>query len=221
MKWHFSAMFSAAVISALTMSAALASIDNSATPPPSNTPESSFLVRSPSFSTCELEGFISLGLARAAMVFKTPKENLLRDNPDAFQTATINELFSEATTSTIKNYFSFGAKKFYDCVSRENIDIPINPSDAATCYAHHEIQFFASVSKSKKLNQEMALARVKQHLASVPLSPKLIEEVVAMEYRTENVDDEFELRRFIFESCLLPDQWSEWYQSVNPGYTKP
>ncbi len=177
-----------------------------------------FLVRRPAFTQCELEGFMSLTAARNALVFGSRKESLIAGTSTSpFRTAMVEDLYVQKASGHLKNHPSFAAQKFYECSAREQLGLAPNPGGAAICLARLDIVFYLDVDRRKGRAQSEALARFKKSFPDVPKSvfpDDLVEKIAPMVFRITSEDGEYELRRFVFETCLFPDGWKQWWDAV-------
>jgi len=178
------------------------------------------LIARQAFRTCEAEAFIALLIARNAMHLGDTRESLLA-NPSTGerQAAMINEVFDEMSRTGSKDHGGYAARKFYQCAKREGLGLTENPG-AAVCLARHDIVFFITIDRNKGVPQAEALARIKRFLgnsSNAVYPPALIDQLVPMTYRVASMDEDFLLRRLVFETCLFPEEWKAWYEATQRG----
>lgn len=177
-----------------------------------------FLVRDPAFTGCELESFIALTIARNAIAFGQTESSLLAANgSDPAKAALIGELFGRMKDQNFRNYPRFGAEKFYQCAEREKVPVKKNMNAASVCMARQDIPFYLQAGKEQRLSQAEAVASTRKILANQPKDiypDALIEELAPMIYRNTSSNGFFEIRRFMFESCLFPAEWKAWWDAV-------
>jgi hypothetical protein len=178
-----------------------------------------FLVSRPAFRTCEREAFIALMIARNGMHFNDTRESLLANQSSGEpQIAMINELFDEIGRTGSKDHAGFAARQFYQCAKRERLALTENFAGATVCLARHDIVFFITIDRNKGVPQTESLARIRSLLGNSAVYPvALVEQLVPMTYRLTSADEDFMLRRLIFESCLFPDDWKAWYEATQRG----
>lgn len=173
-----------------------------------------FLVRRSTFTGCELEAFISLTAARSALMFHATKDSLLAARSTGpWQRAMIADLFAQIEGGGLKNHPYFAAEKFYQCAEREELAVRKNVGGAAVCLARLDIVFYLDSDRRKGRTREEALARFRRSFANVPESvfpAALVEQLAPMAFRISADDDEYELRRLVFETCLFPGEWKAW-----------
>ncbi len=178
-------------------------------------PAQDFLVRRSAFTGCELEGFMALTAARNALVFHATKESLVGDAaPASWRSQMVEDLF--ARKDRLDNHASFAAEKFYACADREQLGLAKNPG-AWVCLARVDIVFFLDTDRRKGRPREEAVARFEKTFAAVPKEvypDELVEKLAPMVYRISSDEDEYDLRRFVFETCLFPDDWKRWWDAV-------
>ena len=179
------------------------------------------LIARPAFRACEGEAFIALLIARNAMHLNDTRESLLANSSTGeLQAATINELFDDMARTGSKDHGGFAARKFYQCAKREGLGLTENMAGAAVCLARHDIVFFITIDRNKGVPQAEALARIKRFLgnsSNAVYPPALIDQLVPMIYRVASMDEDFLLRRLVFETCLFPDDWKAWYEATQRG----
>jgi hypothetical protein len=183
--------------------------------------QATLLMDRPGFRQCEWEGFTSLIIARNAMQLKDTRESLLAVKSNGpFVIATINELFDEMEKTGGRNHGVFAAKKFYQCAKRENLPIAEGPPNAWICLARQDILFYANTDRVKGRSPDESRRRLKAYLGDISETvypPALVDRLVPMVYNAADDDDELELRRLVFESCLFPDDWKAWFPVNRPG----
>lgn len=193
------------------------------TPPPAPAPvagtPAGFLVRDPTFTYCELEAFVAHDAARQTLLFGQGQEAMLANaKGDASLTQLINEIFRQVKEEGLEDHARFASAQFYQCVDREKLSLPRNPGGAAVCLARTDIVFFLNADRQRGKSPEEANQRLKDTLrsASQTVYPHdLIDQLTPMAYRIQNEDDHYELRRFVFETCLVPKDWRDWWNSTH------
>lgn len=170
------------------------------------------------FQACEAEAFLALVVARNAMHLGNSQasQRAVPSNGD-FALATIDEVYETLARTGSKDHGGFAAAKFYQCSERERLGLRANPSGAAVCLARQDLVFFLHAERLRGRAPAEAVARVKQLFGpSSPAvyPPALIDQLAPMVYRVQSGDDEYELRRFVFETCLFPSEWQAWYEST-------
>jgi len=191
-------------------------------PPPQHgggraAPTQDHLVRRPDFTQCELEGFIALAAARGAFAFHVSKEQALAATKVASTQAMIEDLYAAKESGAVRNHASFAERRFYACADARRLGIEKKPGGAAVCLAHLDIVFYLDAWREKGETQEEALAHFRRSFANSPrdIYPDALADALApMVYRATTSDDDYELRRFVFESCLFPDEWKAWWEST-------
>lgn len=180
----------------------------------------SLLFDQPAFRQCEAEAFLALVVARNAMHLDNSKETQLAVKSNgAFTIAAIEEVYADIARSGTRDHGGFAARKFYECVKREGLPLDEKPS-AAVCLARQDIVFFLNVDRQRGRTQAEAGARVKGMLSktSQTVYPEaLIDRLLPMVYRVSSDDDEYELRQFVFETCLMPEDWTAWFKASQGG----
>ena len=181
----------------------------------------SLLFEHPAFRQCEAEAFVSLVIARNAMHLGNSKQSQLDVKSNgAFSLAAINEVYAEMDQSGSKDHGNFAARKFYQCAKREGLNVAEDVKSAAVCLARQDIVFFVNVDRERGRPQAEAAGRIKSFLSksSKTVYPDaLIDQLVPMVYRATSSDDEYQLREFVFETCLLPEDWNAWYKASQSG----
>jgi hypothetical protein len=225
--WHRLAL--AALLSSSACQTAQPSRPTAASGPPAASTASStvaptagsvpdFLVRRSTFTGCELEGFVSLTAARNALVFGAKKESLLGARGNGpWQRAMIDDLFARMKVHGLRSHGSFAAEKFYQCADRQRLALTKNAAGAAACLARLDIVFYMDADRRKGRTQGETLAHFKRNFAHVPkdvFPEALVEQLAPMVFRISSDDGEYELRRFVFETCLFPDEWKQWWESA-------
>lgn len=169
----------------------------------------------PDFQQCEAEAFLALVVARNAMHLDNTKETQLAvPSNGEFAVATIEEVYAEVARSGTRDHGGFAAKKFYQCVQRSGLPLRERIAEAGVCLARQDIVFFVNVDRQRGRSQAEAGLRAKNLLSkrSNGVYPEaLIDQLVPMVYRVASGDDEYELRQFVFQTCLLPEEWQAWY----------
>jgi hypothetical protein len=201
---------------ALVLAACQTTGSASATPateaPP---PAPDFLVRRPAFTGCELEGFMSLTAARNAIVFADKKENLLGKAPTPWRTAMVEELYARKADDKL-THAGFAAQKFYECADRERLGLARN-AGAWVCFARLDVVFYLDADRRKGRTRDEAVARFQRSFAKVPKAvfpDGLVDKIAPMVFRITTDEGEYELRRFVLETCLFPDDWKAWWDAV-------
>ncbi|WP_394825663.1 hypothetical protein [Pendulispora albinea] len=173
----------------------------------------------PTFEVCEREAFMSLLAARNALLFHSSRESLPGANSDdLFIIPMINESYGKMKNEDLSNHGVFAAEKFYQCADREKLSVSKDPDGAAVCLGRHDILFFLDAGRREGQTQEQAKARTKSILKRDLTSTypsALIDELTPMVYRTNSADENYALRRFVFETCLFPTEWKAWWNSFN------
>ncbi len=168
------------------------------------------------YQQCEGEAFLSLIIARNGMHLNNTRQSLLEVKSNgAFQIETINELFDEIDKTGSKEHGQFAAKKFYQCTKREGLPIKENLDGAKVCLARQDVVFYVNDFHRSGDPQPEALAKIKRYVekSSKAVYPDdLIDLLVPMVYRVTTDEDEYELRRLVFRTCLLPNEWNAWYK---------
>jgi hypothetical protein len=210
-----------ALLVPLVLCAACASPLPKSAPPAAGTGagrSTGFLVRDPAFTLCELESFVALTTARNAIVFGQAETTLLATNGnDPAKAAMIGELFGRMREQGLRNYPQFGAEKFYQCTEREKLPVAKRMNAASVCMARQDIPFYLYANKTRGLSQADAVVATRKVLANQPKDvypDALIDELAPMIYRSTSSDGFFEIRRFMFESCLFPVEWKAWWEAV-------
>lgn len=175
----------------------------------------------PAFQQCEAEAFLALVVARNAMHLGNSKETQLavRSNGE-FAIATIEEVYSEMRRSGTRDHGSFAARKFYRCAQRSGLPLREDIAAAGVCLARQDIVFFVNVDRQRGRPPAEAGARAKDLMSksSASVYPEaLVDQLVPMVYRVASDDDEYELRQFVFETCLLPEAWKAWFEASQKG----
>ncbi len=176
------------------------------------------LMDRPEFQQCEAEAFTALVIARNAMHFKMSQQSQLdvKSNGD-FSVATIKEVYAEMDRSGSQDHGGFAARKFYQCTKREGLDLVEDLKAAPVCLARQDIVFFVNADRARARPQDEAGGRIKNLLSRRPQAvypEALIDKLVPMIYRVQSDDDEYQLRQFVFETCLFPEDWNAWFKSV-------
>ncbi|MCX2863437.1 hypothetical protein OOZ63_16525 [Paucibacter sp. PLA-PC-4] len=176
------------------------------------------LMDRPEFQRCEAEAFTALVIARNAMHLNMSQQSQLdvKSNGD-FSVATIKEVYAEIDRSASRDHGGFAARKFYQCAKREGMDLVEDLKAAPVCLARQDIVFFVNAERAGARPQDEAGGRIKNLLSrsSQAVYPgALIDKLVPMVYRVQSDDDEYQLRQFVFETCLFPEDWNAWFKSV-------
>lgn len=183
-----------------------------------------FLVRKPEFTTCEVEAFVAVGIARNAIVLKETQASMLAVKTNGpLQVAMINEVFERMKTQNLRDHGLFAAEKFYQCTQRQKLPVSRNLNGASVCLARQDILFYLNASRLKGQTEADAVFRVKGQFekSSQAIYPdSLIDQLAPMAYRAISDNGAFELRRFAFETCLFPKDWTAWYNSMQPAPAK-
>ncbi len=171
----------------------------------------------PAFRHCEAEAFLALVVARNAMHLDNSKATQLAVKSNgAFTIAAIEEVYADIARSGTRDHGGFAARKFYECVKREGLPLDEKPSAAAVCLARQDIVFFLNVDRQRGRTQADAGVRIKGLLSksSKTVYPEaLIDQLLPMVYRISSDDDEYDLRQFVFETCLMPEDWTAWFKA--------
>jgi hypothetical protein len=177
-------------------------------------------LRAPAFEQCELEGFVATDLGRQALLFGETREKLLEQNGlGELQRQAIEALHAGIRDKTVSHYAAFAADRFYACAERLKLPVARNTKAASVCFARTDIQFFAQRHKEKGLSAEQARANFRTVFKDTPkeiFPDSLVDELTNWEYQVERPAEQYELRRFILESCLFPEEWKRWYNSLHP-----
>lgn len=186
-----------------------------ACPAQAQTQKQTHLFDEPAYQQCEAEAFLSLVVARNAIHLGNSKESQLavKSNSD-FTVAVIEEMYADMAQSGTRDHAGFAAKKFYQCIKREGLPLAENLGGASVCLARQDIVFFVNADRQRGRPQAEALTRIKGLLSKAPKAvypEALIDQLVPMVYRVKSNDDEYDLRQFVFETCLMPDEWKAWY----------
>lgn len=97
---------------------------------------------------------------------------------------------------------------------------PANQEDlyAATfCLARQDILFYLSIDREKGLLEDEAGERIRQRFSKSSqsvYSEAIIERLIPIVYQVADDEDEYKLRRYVFETCYLPDDWRAWDKSI-------
>lgn len=189
-----------------------------ADPPPTSQPSMrDYLVRRTSFTMCELEGFIALSAARNAFALGVSKEAMLAGTKPPERRAMLEELYARKESGALKNHASFAEERFYQCTDTRGLTLE-KKRGAATCLARLDIIFYMDSYRAKGATQAQMLARFKRAFAKSPKDvypDALVEKLAPMVYRATTDDDNYELRRFVFETCLFPDEWKAWWDGTH------
>lgn len=198
------------------MSVACASTPPSA-PAPSAGTAARHLVRDPAFLLCEAEAFVAHDAARQTLLFEQGQEAMLANaKGDASLTRLINEIFRQIREEGLKEHAKFGSAQFFQCVDREQLPVARNPGGAAVCLARTDMVFFLNADRQRGKTAEEASQNLRNTLRGASAAvypPDLVDQLTPMAYRIQNEDDHYELRQFVFETCLLPKEWKDWWNS--------
>lgn len=176
------------------------------------------LMDNEAFQECEAEAFLALVIARNAMHLGTSQaaQRAVPSNGE-FALATIDEVYETLARTGSRDHGGFAATKFYACNSRGPLGLPENRNAAAVCLARQDLVFFLNAERVRGRAPTEAVARVKQlfgQSSPAVYPPALIDQLAPMVYRVQSGDDEYELRRFVFETCLFPREWQAWYEAT-------
>lgn len=188
--------------------------------PPATAAAPIFLVRDPVFLLCEAEGLVAHDAARQALLFDQSQADMLTNaQGDASLTALINEIFRQAREEGLKEHAKFGAAQFYRCVEREGLTQVRNPN-ATICLARTDLVFFLNADRIRGKTPEEANQGLKKYLQNTSQAvypPALVDQLTPMVYRIQNEDDHYDLRQFVFQTCLVPEDWKAWWNSTQQG----
>ena len=131
--------------------------------------------------------------------------------------AMLEELYARKEDGTLRDYPSFAEEKFYQCTDAEGLALDKKLGGGTICLARLDIVYFLDGYRMQGVPPVQALARFKRTFASSPKDAypdALVEQLVPMVYRATTSEDNYELRRFVFETCLFPEEWKVWSQST-------
>ena len=167
------------------------------------------ILEAPAFQECELKAFVALTAARNVMHLNATKESLLTgENIGDYQRKMADDLFKYIEQSGSKDHGEFASNQLYDCAKSKELSLPTVEGLARTCLKRHDIIFFLGVQRQCVLSAQEAVIEVKSGLtsrSSATYPAELIELLGPAVYGFP--DDEFKLRKLVFESCFLPDDW--------------
>ena len=170
------------------------------------------------FRECEAEAMTALSIARNTMHLQNSKQSMLDVKSNAeFQIATIKEVNEEIKRSGSKDHAGFAAKKFFECTKRAGLPIKEDLYAATFCLARQDILFYLSIDREKGLLEGEAGERIRQRFSKSSqsiYSEPIIERLVPIVYQVADDEDEYKLRRYVFETCYLPDDWRAWDKSI-------
>ena len=174
------------------------------------------LLEGKAFQLCEAEAFASLIIARNAMQLNDTRESLMAGSGSPEQAREVAELFDEIERTKGKDHGKYAARRFYDCARRENLGVKEDIEWASVCLSRHDIVFYVGADRVKGTPQSEAAARAKRTLSRMSAArypEPLIDAFVPMIYRVQSSDDDYLMRRFVFESCLFPDEFKRMLES--------
>lgn len=174
----------------------------------------------------------ALSIARNTMHLKNSKQSTLDVKSNAeFQIATTKEVNEEIKRSGSKDHAGFAARKFFECTKRAGLPIKEDLYAATFCLARQDILFYLSIDRELGLPESEARERIRQRFSKSSksvYSDAIIERLVPIVYQVTDDEDEYKLRRYVFETCLLPDDWGAWdpvghvkFPHLWPGQTPP
>lgn len=170
------------------------------------------------FRACETQAMTALVIARKAMHLNNSKQSLLDlESNREFEIASINEVFDEIARTGSKNHGGFAAKKFFECTKRAGLPVKENLDDATFCLARQDIVFYLNIDRERGHSEGEAGERLRKLLSKSSksaYSDAMIDILVPIVYRVTDNDDEYKLRRYVFETCYLPDDWKAWDKSI-------
>lgn len=207
------------VVKKLSVGLLLAGLAACASTPPTlvTSANNGFLVRDPAFLLCEAEALVAHDAARQTLLFDQGQEDMLANaKGDASMTRLINEIFRQIREEGLKEHAKFASAQFYQCVEREQLPVVRNPGGAAVCLARTDLVFFLNADRQRGKTPEQANESLKDYVRSASQAvypPELIDQLTPMAYRIKNEDDHYEVRQFVFETCLVPKEWKDWWNS--------
>jgi len=170
------------------------------------------------FRECEAQAMTALSIARNTMHLENSKQSLLHLNSNAeFQIATTKEVNDEIKRSGSKDHADFAARKFFECTKRARLPIKEDMYAAKFCLARQDILFYLSIDREQGLSEGQAGERIRQRFSSsskAVYSEAIIERLVPIVYQVTDDLDEYKLRRYVFETCYLSDDWRAWDKSI-------
>lgn len=173
------------------------------------------------FRECEAEAMTALSIARNKMHLQNSEQSMLDVKSNAeFRIATVKEVNEEIKRSGSKDHSGFAAKKFLECTNRAGLPIKENLYAAAFCLARQDILFYLSIDRKKGIPEGEAGERIRQRFSKNSqsiYSKSFIERLVPIVYQVTDDEDEYKLRRYVFETCYLPDDWKAWDKSIHSG----
>ncbi len=172
------------------------------------------LLERPDYRECEAETMTALSIARNAMHLKDSKRSMLNIKSIAeFQRATTSEVDEEIERTGSKDHVGFAAKKFFECAKRAKLPIKEDLNAATFCLARQDILFYLAIDRKQGLPQGEADARIRKRFSNSSksiYSDAIIDRFVPLVYQVVDDEDEYKLRRYMFEVCYLPDDWRVW-----------
>lgn len=170
------------------------------------------------FRECETQAIAALDISRSAMHLKNPKQSVLNAKSNReFQIAAINEVYDEIARFGSKDHADFAARKFFECTKRAGLPIKVDLYAAKFCLARQDILFYLSIDRENGLSEREAGERIRQRFSNSSksvYSDAIIERLVPIVFSVVDNEDEYRLRRYVFETCYLPDDWRVWDKSV-------
>lgn len=154
---------------------------------------------------CELRSFVAWDAARNVLLFHETEAQLLAGpHVGPFQIALYSEIFAAIANQGMRDYNRFAAEHFLGCAKRVAIPIRQGDQQAAACFARLDILMVLRARMLSGQSEGEAVASAKRQLTSRSLYPEgLIEELTPETYSAPSEDAFFQLRRSVFESCVL------------------
>ena len=170
------------------------------------------------FRECEGQAMTALSIARNGMHLKNSKQSTLDFKSNAeFEKSTIKEVDEEIKRSGSKDHAVFAARKFFECTRRSGLPIKEDLYAATFCLARQDILFHLRIDREQGLPEGEAGERIRRRFSNSSrsvYSEAIIERLVPIVYKVADDEDEYKLRRYVFETCYLPDDWEAWDKRV-------
>ncbi|MGX9730003.1 hypothetical protein ACWYXO_05115 [Janthinobacterium aestuarii] len=170
------------------------------------------------FRECEAQTMTALSIARNAMHLKDSKQSMLDVKSTAeFQRATTSEVDEEIARTGSNDHVRFAAKKLFQCSKLAGLPIKEDWQAATFCLARQDILFYLAIDREQGRPEGEADVRIRKRFSNSSksiYSDPIIDRFVPLVYQVTDNEDEYKLRRYMFETCYLPDEWRAWDKSI-------